>query len=938
MRYFLLAGLIACGASDKEEDDNTQTGNVVEDLDGDGFFSDVDCDDDDDQINPGAEELCDGIDNNCNGQSDEGVLTTFYADADADGYGNPDLIKEACESGEGFVNNGSDCNDTDASAYPSAEEVCDGVDNDCDGERDEELENYYYVDADNDGFGDADQIVEGCELSDGLAAISGDCDDEDPQRNPLQPERCDTIDNNCDGNIDEGVTTTYYFDSDEDGYGDPNTTIDACEAPLGYVEMGDDCLDTDSFVYPQAIELCDDQDNDCDGDVDEDGSDNAILWYADTDEDGYGDANTTVEACAQPTGYVLDSTDCNDNNEDVSPSATEYCNNKDDDCDGDTDEDSAADATTWYLDDDTDGYGDASTSQNACTQPTGYVSNDDDCNDSDITISPIADEVCDSTDNDCDGNIDESDAIDQTLWYEDDDNDGYGNVSQAMVACDAPNGYVSDNSDCDDSEVTTYPGAPEQCDEIDNNCDGSVDEASALAVFTWYDDGDNDGYGDPNDSVENCAQPTGYVSDDTDCDDNDDDVNPGATEICSGEDDDCDGNIDNVSSTDTLWYLDDDIDGYGDPNNSVASCDQPSGYVANPSDCDDTNININPDGEEVCNTIDDNCDGDIDEATATDALTWYFDDDSDDYGDINTTTLACEQPLGYVIDSSDCDDTDGTTYPGADEICDGIDNDCDDTTTEIGTALCPATNCNEILNLGLSSSSGVYTIDPDGDGSGVETYCDMDTDGGGWTLAGYSYVAAVGVNSSNQNMKSLKCGGGSFDSESRSSSSAAIVAVVLAQNSTEMALSFASSNVSTGGLDSYDYAWKFTIPNPSAVSFVSHSYHSPTYSGAGACTAVTVEGIVGDFGTYTRYTLANSLGNTWSDGYPTGYGAGDSSSCLHENTGPFITSIHSGSHNYGIGRTTTECDIFAGSETYTYRGNYHVSSNGHAGSAALWFR
>merc|ERR1711965_999719 len=111
MKFFIALALIGCRTSDKQI---SETGTVSEqvDQDGDGFISTEDCNDLDAQVYPGAEEVCDGIDNNCDGQFDEEVTTTFYADSDADGYGNPDISTEACEQPSGYVPQGTDCDDT----------------------------------------------------------------------------------------------------------------------------------------------------------------------------------------------------------------------------------------------------------------------------------------------------------------------------------------------------------------------------------------------------------------------------------------------------------------------------------------------------------------------------------------------------------------------------------------------------------------------------------------------------------------------------------------------------------------------------------------------------------------------------------------------------------------------------------------------------------
>lgn len=139
----------------------------------------------------------------------------------------------------------------------------------------------------------------------------------------------------------------------------------------------------------------------------------------------------------------------------------------------------------------------------------------------------------------------------------------------------------------------------------------NVVQASVLPVLTYYADADNDGFGDfTNDSLD-CSQPAGYVLNSDDCDDSDENVNPAAIEVCNGIDDDCDGFIDEEGGN--TYYADADLDGYGDPLVAMTSCTIPAGYVDNNLDCDDSDANINPTAIELCNGIDDNCDGNIDE-------------------------------------------------------------------------------------------------------------------------------------------------------------------------------------------------------------------------------------------------------------------------------------------------------------------------------------
>jgi MYXO-CTERM domain-containing protein len=327
-----------------------------------------------------------------------------------------------------------------------------------------------------------------------------------------------------------GVATIVYVpDADGDGYDHPDYG-------------GLDCDDTDADVNPGADEVCDSIDNDCDGDIDEASATDASTWYADTDGDGYGDASSTDVACDEPTGYVADATDCDDGDGAVNPAATEVCDSIDNDCDGDIDEASATDASTWYADTDADGYGDASSTDIACDEPSGYVADATDCDDTEAAAHPGADEVCDSIDNDCDGDIDEASATDASTWYADEDGDGYGDASSTDVACDEPTGYVANADDCDDGEPFAYPGADEVCDGIDNDCDDVVDGPDAEGAATWYADADDDSYGDPSVSESDCEQPSGFVEDDTDCDDTDPTVYPGADDIeDDGIDQDCDG-------------------------------------------------------------------------------------------------------------------------------------------------------------------------------------------------------------------------------------------------------------------------------------------------------------------------------------------------------------------------------------------------------------
>ena len=344
MRRIVLPLLIVLGACRTQpKDDDTlgiveDTGALSGDTDGDGLTGADDCDELDASVHVGAEELCDGVDNDCDGEIDEGVRTTWYRDTDGDGFGDPTNTLEACEPSEGVSSNGSDCNDGNAAVYPGADELCNGIDDNCDGAIDEGGLDTFYRDADGDGHGVPDDSITGCDEVDGYARLDDDCNDADATISPSAEEVCNAEDDDCDGDIDEGVTTIYYADADLDGYGDSAHSTESCDLPPGHAETAGDCDDTDSAVHPAATEVCNAIDDDCDTLIDDDDpgldTSTASTWYTDADLDGYGDAASTTVACDAPSGSVSDDTDCDDTNDDVNPGATEQCDGIDGDCDG----------------------------------------------------------------------------------------------------------------------------------------------------------------------------------------------------------------------------------------------------------------------------------------------------------------------------------------------------------------------------------------------------------------------------------------------------------------------------------------------------------------------------------------------------------------------------------------------------------------------------
>ncbi len=475
------------------------------DADGDGYDSEAsggdDCDDTNSSIHPGAEELCDGIDNDCNGEVDDDVGT---------------------------------------------DEECNGLDDDCDGVIDNDLPTSdWFPDADGDSFGDASaDPVPGCDAPDDDHVLDDtDCDDTSADVHPGAEEIAgDGIDQNCDGS-DSAVC---YTDADGDGHGDVTAPLDSADGDCddaGEAATGLDCDDSEASVHPDAVEVPDDGvDQDCSGE-------DAVTCLTDGDGDGFGDDGAPVvstdDDCedageAAPT----DGGDCDDAEASVYPGAPEIADDGvDQDCDG-------FDTVTCLADADTDGYGDDATtvaSADGDCDDAGEVPLGDggDCDDANDTVFPGAPEIADDgVDQDCDG-------FDAVTCLTDGDGDGYGDDDAPLTSADgdcddAGEVPTTDGGDCDDGDATAYPGAPEIVDDgIDQDCNG-------FDVVTCLGDADGDGWGDASIvSTDGDCDDAGEVppTDGGDCDDLDAAVNPDAPEVWDGVDNDCDGGVDNALHT-----------------------------------------------------------------------------------------------------------------------------------------------------------------------------------------------------------------------------------------------------------------------------------------------------------------------------------------------------------------------------------------------------
>ncbi|MEZ4237208.1 MAG: MopE-related protein [Myxococcota bacterium] len=322
----------------------------------------------------------------------------------------------------------------------------------------------------------------------------------------------------------------------------------------------------------------------------------------------------------------------------------------------------------------------------ACLAPEGAVDNEEDCDDTNDQINPVAQEICNGVDDDCDDlRDDEDDTLDpagQRELFADADGDGFGEPGSSVMACAPRPGVASNNEeDCDDTDAAVNPAAAEvTCDTIDNDCNDETPDDT---------DRDADGF---------------FTCVDGDCDDLDPDIHPGAVETpADGVDSDCDALEDCYEDLDGDGYRTDVLIQVADPTCTMAMHAPPN----RPLDCDDNDPNIVISGR------------------------WETDADLDGYGDgIVALTGVCTDPgPGYVLEGGevDCDDGDPGVHPGAvDLVCnDGIDADCD--------AADDCASCAAWYDSDPGLPSGVYGIRPTGTGS-LDVYCDMDTDGGGWTL------------------------------------------------------------------------------------------------------------------------------------------------------------------------------------------------------------
>ncbi len=600
------------------------------------------------------------------GPSDGGGGTTkYYRDSDGDGYGNPNS-SYVTSSQSGYVANKTDCNDANAVINPTTR---------------------WYRDVDGDGRGRTSPIKIQCAMPSGYVLYKDDRDDNNIHITHIAPRN-------------------FYRDADGDGYGNPSVKVYRSVRPGGYVTNNSDCNDSNASINPNK------------------------TWYRDADGDGWGNKNSTTKKCTQPSGYVSNDDDINDSDKWITNITPRYFYR---DVDKDTYGSQAAvdrlyrslqpsgyvtnnsdcvdnnaaihPNTIWYKDNDSDGFGTSGTTFKGCNQPLGYVINNTDCNDGNRYIHPNTvwykdgdgDGFASSKTTRCsspgagytynvlpvtDCNDNNNKIHPNTKWYKDSDGDGF--AASTLVRCSSPgSGYTYTSmpvSDCDDSNASINPNTvwyknsdgdgfasmtKTQCSSPGSGYSLTVkplgdcnDSNAAIHPNTvWYKNSDGDGFASmtktqcssPGSDYSLTVKPLG------DCNDSNAAIHPNTVWYKNSDGDgfasttktqcsnpgngysltvkplgDCNDDDINIHP-DTIWYKDSDGDGFA--GSTKTQCTSPgSGYIRSVlpvTDCDDTNSGVHPNTK------------------------WYADTDNDGLGDPSDTTNACEQPLGYVANSTD---------------------------------------------------------------------------------------------------------------------------------------------------------------------------------------------------------------------------------------------------------------------------------------------
>jgi hypothetical protein len=677
-------------ACDEDANTCTSAGEISHDgndLDGDGYASTCgDCDDFNEFVHPNAAEVCDGLDNDCDTGVDEGVKINFYADADSDGYGDNEVSQLACAPPAGYIADNTDCDDAVPTTHPFAPEECNNVDDDCDVNSPDGVDASWHGTA-CDGA-DTDLCKEGTfTCTGGLPDCSSD-------NTGNIFDLCDGIDNDCNSATNDGW--------DEDWLNDATTCgVGVCASTGSMTCVGGSEVDS-CIGGTETAEACNGLDDDCDGLVDNGFN---VGESCNSGTNDCGAYNTGVYVCTLDTLGTV----CNA----LTPTTPiEICNLADDDCDGTEDE--------------------GCTGDGSCPDGTGksFVE----------TITVPANDVLGAS----------SAALENGKTYL---FVALGTWQNSNNAADAE--YISNDNWAtftDGYDIDPYFLGEGSFDLQVNDAfvdwgtyysshiyANSMIGAGSAVKFRVFDGDSNTGiptegwYGDNSGSlavnIYKCepidADGDGYTVAAGDCDDNNADVHPGATETCNNLDDNCDGNIDESLTRSTSCGL-----GACSSNVGIETC---TAGTWGDNTCDP----FAGATTETCNNVDDDCDGTVDNGVQN---TFYQDLDSDTYGNVLVTQLACIAPTGYVADATDCNDANAAVHPGAtDAICDGIDDDCSGVADEdyvslpttCGVGACTAAGTTSCVSGGIVDSCVAGTpAATDNNCDGIDNNCNNAVDEG----------------------------------------------------------------------------------------------------------------------------------------------------------------------------------------------------------------